>query len=387
MAAEFCLAPRADETLWSWVQRTRNSESTCFKHKIIASGILRRTQVPGIAWLRNDPRTTAGFDLDFGMESSEISDLFSVLGAESKTGLVERFKPEQDWTVPYAARKAYCRLCIAEGLCHGSPYWKKSWAYVLCPICTKHIQPLSQIDSPAGDRAWTAYRDVRTKFWKSVLSAPSIHGQRSGLLFELISKHGLRVQGLLNDAHLCDEVDIPCRNRKVMSSDVLLIAKFLMKMFLFVCIPDERPGIANHLFRNYRRHEYTYYKSHTWANKFEIGVLNAAPFERAISLVLIGIVLGMLSPDEWMLLYAVAYNMKYDFPHKIEELAFLSCMVDSRESYEHCRAQLYGLSADGADLIKDYLNAFEKKCISSGFSSRHAGLGSASLYLKWVAKY
>lgn len=387
MTGEFCLAPRGDETLWSWVQRTRNGESTYFKHKIIASGILKGIQVPGISWLRNDPRTTADFDLDFGMESCEVLDLFSVLGAESRAGLMERFKPDQDWTIPYAARTAFCRHCITESLTQGSPYWKKSWAYVLCPICSKHLQPLSQIESPVGDRAWAAYRDVRKKFWKNVLSAPSIHTGRSGLLLELISKYGYRVQNFLNDAHLFKEVVVPRRNRKANSSDILLISKFLMKMFLFVCIPDDRPGIANHLFRNYRRHEYTYYKWHTWANKFEIGVLNAAPFERAISLVLIGIVLGMLSPDEWMLLYAVAYNMKYDFPHKIEELAFLSCMVDSRESYEHCRAQLYGLSADGADLIKDYLNAFEKKCISFGFSSRHAGLGSASLFLKWVAKY
>lgn len=163
----------------------------------------------------------------------------NVLGFLSELGMGEEiargcFGARTTWLLPWENRAAYCLLCLQEDISvGGSPYWRKTWCYLHCPICVKHRRLLVVADpiSIGLQKSWVVFieecngrynRSTKCRVsWKQP-SAP-----------DGVTMLALRVQGFLTRAHISNFVRLPGIDVAVSGEAVLAVTRLLLESFLF----------------------------------------------------------------------------------------------------------------------------------------------------------
>ncbi|MDH1728146.1 TniQ family protein [Pseudomonas chengduensis] len=215
-----------DECLTSWLVRSANSIDECGELQYVHS--------------LADP--------DFDLANDKVLGFLSRLGMGGEAAR-SCFGARTTWLLPWEKRTAYCLLCLQEDVsAGGSPYWRKAWCYLHCPICVKHGRLLDVADplSIGPQKSWGVFIDECNRQYNENISF-EIFWKRRGRV-DVAVMLALIVQDFLVRAHKANYVRLRGLDVAVSGVDILAVARLLFESFLF---PRLRPpcgdGIAREM--------------------------------------------------------------------------------------------------------------------------------------------
>ncbi|WAG76570.1 TniQ family protein [Metapseudomonas furukawaii] len=185
-------------------------------------------------------------DPDFDLENRIVIDFLSRVGVRAESAK-RCFGAQTNWLFPWENRAAYCLLCLQEDVASGrSPYWRKSWCYLHCPICVKHSALLVVADpnSIGLQKAWIVFvEECNGKYYRKTKCDLQWRQPDAPTKAVMLA---LRVQGFLTAAHKNSLIKLRGMDRPVRGADILAVAQLMFENFLF---PRLRPPFGDGIAR------------------------------------------------------------------------------------------------------------------------------------------
>lgn len=219
-------------------------------------------------------------------------DLKTFLASREEIISTNAFDSSTMWTIPHGVADFVCELCLRDSLKnHHALIFKKSWRYVMNPICNSHGSLLSTFPPRSTDRMQylsNLPRSMRTRLQHKAL--------------EIIVSTAHQQQIRLNSSAPTITSFAMTTNRKAE------VFKFIAQLFLHS--GDQTGGIAS-FFLTSPRHRNRHRQAMGWRLLFISGAVESSSLERACALIMLGIVSGDIGEEEIDTLTAVLTSHDY----------------------------------------------------------------------------
>ncbi|WP_146036007.1 TniQ family protein [Pseudomonas sp. LFM046] len=296
-------------------------------------------------------------DPDFDLNNEMVIDFLSRVGVDPESAR-RCFGAQTNWLFPWENRAAYCLLCMQEDVASGrSPYWRKSWCYLHCPICVKHrtLLVLADPNSIGLQKSWIVFvEECNDKYDRKTRN--EVQWRQPGAPTKAVIL-ALRVQGFLTAVHKAGFIKIRGMDRPVRGADILAVARLLLENFLF---PRLRPpcgdGVARAMQSGFPRISGIRSIEHAKL----LGCSDCNVYSRMTALILVGCVFKLF-PASRFIDVRMSLGLHSDvYSGEAYDIARYGMRLSSRREIGYAMEILNALPEDLKIYLEDFINGLAR---------------------------